>query len=83
MGTVVRITIDDAGPGIPLEDRQRVFDRFYSGHKSGSRGADGGAGLGLALVAEHLRVHGGTVRVADPPDAVGTRVVMEVPWLDG
>jgi signal transduction histidine kinase len=81
--SMARITLEDQGPGIPSEDRERVFDRFYRGQRSGARGDTGGAGLGLALVAEHLRFHGGTVRLEDGPGGLGTRAVMEIPWLDG
>jgi two-component system, OmpR family, sensor histidine kinase MtrB len=81
--SVARITLDDQGPGIPPADRDRVFDRFYRGQRSGARGDTGGAGLGLALVAEHVRVHGGTVHLEAGPGGVGTRAVMEIPWLDG
>ena len=70
-------------PGSPSKTANASSTASIAGTNRARAGADGGAGLGLALVAEHLRVHGGTVRVADPPDAVGTRVVMEVPWLDG
>ena len=78
-----RIELDDAGPGIPLADRDHVFDRFYRGQKSGARGDAGGAGLGLALVAEHVRVHGGKVRVESGPGDRGTRAILEIPWRDG
>jgi signal transduction histidine kinase len=70
----VRIVVDDAGPGVPEHERQHVFGRF-------ARGADNdvpGTGLGLALVAEHVRLHGGTVIVDDSP-AGGARFVIELP----
>ena len=72
------ISVDDAGPGIPREERSRVFERFYRGAASGKRGDTAGAGLGLALVAEHVRAHGGSVRVADSP-AGGTRFSVLLP----
>ena len=78
----VTITVDDRGRGVPVEERERVFDRFYRGQKSGARGTDGGAGLGLALVAEHMRILGGTVRIESPPSGPGTRAVIEIPWLE-
>ncbi len=70
----VRIHIDDAGPGVAPNERSRIFDRF-------ARGAQGrhlaGAGLGLALVQEHVRLMHGTVKVGDSPDG-GARFTVEL-----
>ncbi|MEV0283741.1 HAMP domain-containing sensor histidine kinase [Kribbella sp. NPDC050820] len=60
-GTVVLIVSDD-GPGIPPEDRFRVFDRFVRLTSARSR-ETGGTGLGLAIVAEVIRRHRGTIRI--------------------
>ncbi|WP_447003015.1 ATP-binding protein [Saccharothrix isguenensis] len=76
-----RIEVDDAGPGVPPELRDRIFDRFDRGARAGSRGADTGSGLGLALVAQHVQRHGGTVRVEDRPGG-GARFVIEIPEAD-
>jgi signal transduction histidine kinase len=73
-----RIEVDDAGPGVPPELRDRIFDRFDRGARAGSRGADTGSGLGLALVAQHVQRHGGTVHVEDRPGG-GARFVVEIP----
>ena len=59
----VEVTVDDAGPGIDPGERTKVFERFYRGSASGRRGAGTGSGLGLALVAEHMHVMRGDVRV--------------------
>jgi len=72
-GGQARVSVHDDGPGIPPEERERVFEPFQ-------RGADGhgaGAGLGLAIVREVARGHGGRAYVegGDP----GTTVVMELP----
>jgi len=66
-----RVTVSDEGPGVPPADRARVFERFWRG--AGARRA--GAGLGLAIVAEIARAHGGTVTVEDAPGS-GARFVV-------
>jgi signal transduction histidine kinase len=73
-GPVVRLVVDDDGPGVPEADRRRVFDRFTRLDQSA---ADGGSGLGLALVDALVRGRGGTVAVADAPEG-GAR--LEVRW---
>jgi signal transduction histidine kinase len=50
----VRLTVDDSGPGIPPEQRSRVFDRFHR-----ATDAPGGAGLGLAIADAIVRATGG------------------------
>lgn len=76
----VRVAVDDAGPGIPERDRELIFERFARGSaNSGARGAGIGTGLGLALVVEHVRLHGGRVFVTDAPTG-GARFVVELPF---
>jgi signal transduction histidine kinase len=60
----VVFTIDDDGPGIPENERQRVFERFVRLDDARAR-HDGGTGLGLAIVAELVSAHGGTVTITD------------------
>lgn len=74
----VRISVVDAGPGVPEGERARVFERFYRGHAAFQRGAGTGTGLGLALVAEHVRLHGGRVW-ADDAEGGGARFTVELP----
>lgn len=76
--SVVRLEVDDAGPGIPHDLRDRIFDRFARGTRSGSRGTDTGSGLGLALVAQHVQRHHGAVWVDDRPGG-GARFIVEIP----
>ncbi|MDE2184190.1 MAG: HAMP domain-containing histidine kinase [Alphaproteobacteria bacterium] len=57
------VTIDDSGTGIPATDRPHIFDRFWRGKDTGSPGA----GLGLSIVAEIVRMHGGDIDVGDAP----------------
>jgi two-component system, OmpR family, sensor histidine kinase MtrB len=74
-GLGVVITVDDAGPGIAVEDRTRIFERFGRGETSG-RGR--GVGLGLAIVARHVQWHHGTIQVTTRPGG-GARFIVELP----
>jgi signal transduction histidine kinase len=74
----VRVSVEDAGPGLPPAERMRVFERFYRGHAAFKRGAGTGTGLGLALVAEHVRLHGGKVW-AEEADSGGAKFTIELP----
>jgi signal transduction histidine kinase len=73
----IRICVDDAGPGVPDSDRQRIFERFARG-PGARRNHARGAGLGLSLVDEHVRLHGGSVWVESRPGG-GARFVVELP----
>jgi two-component system, OmpR family, sensor histidine kinase MtrB len=76
----VQIAVEDHGPGVPAEERLLIFERFARGVSAGRRGSSEGAGLGLALVDEHVRVHGGRVWVDDRRDGQeGARFVIELP----
>lgn len=75
----VRISVDDAGPGIAPDERDRVFERFYRGPAAGQRDRAAGTGLGLALVAEHTRALGGRAWIEDAPGPGGARFVIEFP----
>ncbi len=76
----VQIAVEDRGSGVPEEDRGRIFERFSRGVVAGRRGSSDGVGLGLALVAEHVNLHGGRVWVEDRADgAEGARFVVELP----
>jgi len=74
------LIVDDDGPGIPEAERARVFERFTRLSSSRSRD-DGGAGLGLALVARVAEQHGGGVR-ADRSPAGGARLEVRFPRED-
>lgn len=76
----LRITVDDSGPGVPEHERDYVFERFARGHLANVPDAPGGTGLGLALVAEHVRLHDGRVWVAESPTG-GARFVVELPRI--
>lgn len=73
------IEVDDAGPGVSRELRERIFERFSRG-PADRRGEDTGTGLGLALVAQHVHAHAGRVWVEDRPGG-GARFVVELPTV--
>jgi signal transduction histidine kinase len=74
----VVLTVDDRGPGVPPEDRRRIWEPF---ERLGNRGgATGGAGLGLSVVRDLVRAHRGTVHVEDAPGG-GARFVVVLPRL--
>jgi signal transduction histidine kinase len=54
------LRVCDRGPGVPEAERERIFEPFY--RPAGTREPDGGAGLGLALVRQIARKHGGDAR---------------------
>lgn len=60
----IRIAVENTGPGIPVEDRAKVFDRFYRADRSRKRGV-GGFGLGLSLARAVIEGHGGRLDLAD------------------
>jgi signal transduction histidine kinase len=77
--THVQIGVEDHGPGVPIEERALIFERFARGATAGRRAGSEGAGLGLALVDEHIRMHGGRVWVEDRLDGEsGARFVIEL-----
>lgn len=75
----VQIAVEDHGTGVPVDERSLVFERFARGVTAGRRSSSDGAGLGLALVDEHVRMHGGRVWVEDRLDGdPGARFVIEL-----
>ncbi|HVW34691.1 MAG TPA: HAMP domain-containing sensor histidine kinase, partial [Acidimicrobiia bacterium] len=79
---VARVAVDDEGPGVAAEEREAIFERFFRGSASGQRRGGGqGSGLGLSLVSEHVRLHGGRVWVEDNPIGRGARFVLEIPLV--
>jgi two-component system OmpR family sensor kinase len=71
------LRVTDNGPGIPAEERERVFDRFY--RLPGT--ASGGSGIGLALARSIARHHGGDVHLDDAPGGPGLQVMVDLPAL--
>ena len=76
------LEVDDEGPGVPADERELVFDRFARGRAASARGGSEGTGLGLALVAQHVQAHRGTVDIADRPGGGARfRVTLPAPRL--
>jgi len=73
-----RVIVEDRGPGVAAGERERIFERFYRAPSTGR--SAGGVGLGLALVAEHVGLHGGRVWVENRDgENGGARFVVELP----
>lgn len=74
----LEFSIADNGPGIPAEERERVFESFYR-VENGLTRSGSGAGLGLAICQGLVRAHGGKIWIA--PTTSGTRVVFTIPLI--
>jgi signal transduction histidine kinase len=74
---MLRITIEDEGPGVPPEQLERIFDPFFRVEESRNR-ETGGTGLGLPIARNILRAHGGDVVFANRPRG-GARVTATLP----
>jgi two-component system OmpR family sensor kinase len=70
------LSVRDSGPGIPREDRERVFDRFYRG---ASAGGERGSGLGLSIVRRVASSHGADVELGDGLGGAGLGVTVRFP----
>jgi signal transduction histidine kinase len=77
-GTHLALNVDDAGSGVPRDEHEQVFERFFRGRAAHDRGIARGTGLGLALVRDHVRAFGGTITVSESPDG-GARFQILLP----
>jgi two-component system, OmpR family, sensor histidine kinase MtrB len=75
------LDVDDAGPGIPDDEREQVFARFYRGRAAHDRSSTRGTGLGLALVRDHVTSFHGTILATDSPEG-GTRLEIVLPLAE-
>jgi len=69
------LQVEDSGPGVPPDEQEKVFDRFYRGVLTEAEGS----GLGLAIVREIIELHGGKVSLGTPVTHPGTLVTMTLP----
>ena len=76
-GNEVVVSVEDSGPGVPAADRVRVFERFWRGPEVQGEGS----GLGLSIVQEIARVHGGEAGCEAPSGGQGARFVIRLPQL--
>jgi two-component system sensor histidine kinase GlrK len=72
-GNALELNVIDRGPGVPSEERARIFDPFYQGQHAGS-GLVRGTGIGLSVVKEYVFAHGGSVEVVDSREGAHFRV---------
>lgn len=77
---IAEIVVEDNGSGVPLALQADLFKRFFRGDRqhTDDDGADGGAGLGLAIVRDIVNLHGGSVQYADAANG-GARFVVQIP----
>lgn len=83
--STVELTVEDQGQGIPVELRERVFDKFFRAMREGEAGAKSlpaGTGMGLAIARGIVEAHGGRIWIEDGADRCGTRVVVKLPIGD-
>lgn len=80
-GQMIQIAIEDRGRGVPLEIRERVFEKFYRSPTTEAKeeGRPTGIGMGLAIAKGIVEAHGGHIRIEDGNKGYGTRVVFVVP----
>lgn len=77
-GAFVELVVEDNGPGVGISAQNELFERFFRG--DATHASEGGAGLGLAIVRDIIRLHDGTVRYQDAPDG-GSRFIVRLPLI--
>jgi signal transduction histidine kinase len=78
-GGVWRVAVEDEGPGVPPEQRERIFERFVRLERQDQEGPGGGSGLGLAISRSIVGLHKGTIRAVPSERGRGLRVIFEIP----
>lgn len=74
----VELVVEDNGPGVNLRAQGELFERFFRGDANSA--SEGGAGLGLAIVRDIIKLHGGSVRYDDAPGG-GSRFIVRLPLI--
>jgi K+-sensing histidine kinase KdpD len=79
----LRLSVEDEGPGIPVELRERVFDKFFRAMRDGNSGTPpSGTGMGLAIARGIVEAHGGRIWIEDAHRGRGARLVLTLPFGD-
>lgn len=76
----LRIKVADSGPGIPDEDKEKIFEQFYQSNEKVGSQVQMGSGIGLSMVKEYVRLHDGTIRVTDNVE-YGSVFIIEIPII--
>ena len=79
---VIEISVEDQGPGIPMNLRERAFEKFYRIAGNGADGRTGGIGMGLAIAKGIVEAHGGRIWIENAKSDHGARIVFTVPVGD-
>jgi len=83
-GEMIRASVEDRGPGIPAELRERVFDKFFRAIRDGAsnRSRPSGTGMGLAIARGIVEAHNGRIWIESGKGGLGTKVVFTLPIGD-
>jgi two-component system sensor histidine kinase KdpD len=80
---MLRLTVEDEGPGVPAELRERVFDKFFRAMRDGDTGTHpSGTGMGLAIARGIVEAHGGRIWIEDAGEGRGMLVALTLPLGD-
>lgn len=72
------LVIEDNGPGVPEEEREKIFDTLFRGDQA-RQNPGNGSGLGLSIVREIVKGHGGTIRAEEGRNGRGLKMIIELP----
>ena len=73
------VAVEDEGPGVPADQRERIFERFVRLEQPNGEVQQGGSGLGLAISRSIVGLHHGKIRAEGAASGTGLRVVFEIP----